>query len=362
MIAELRRQGDNLRLFFPFAAPTPAAVFQRADTLWLVFDTKAVLDVGVLGNDQSKTIRSAAVSREDDAQVVRLKLERPRLTSVEPQDFGWLITVGEAMAGATKPLIVARNIVSPGRTSITIPFDEPQKAHWLSDADGGDKLLVVTGLGPTRGLIKSHDFVDSPCACVVPGHRRAAHCRRSQGGACGRQVILMRPGGLTLSDAAVPQEQQKAARALTFDTGRWSLDRDADYTQRQFDLVRAAAEAPPTGRTASRLELSRFYLRGRCTPRPRPCSTRRSPTSVRPLTIRRRSCSAPSPTSCSAASSRAEGPRQSRRRQSERRAAVARAGARRLGKWPEARDAFRGIEGALGARCHRYASNCRGWR
>ena len=129
MIAELRRQGDNLRLFFPFAAPTPAAVFQRADTLWLVFDTKAVLDVGVLGNDQSKTIRSAAVAREDDAQVVRLKLERPRLTSVEPQDSGWLITIGEAMAGATKPLIVARNIVGPGRTSITIPFDEPQQAR-----------------------------------------------------------------------------------------------------------------------------------------------------------------------------------------------------------------------------------------
>ncbi len=39
------------------------------------------------------------------------------------------------------------------------------------------------------------------------------------------------------------------------------LDRDADYArQRQFDLVRAAAEAPPTGRTASRLELSRFYF------------------------------------------------------------------------------------------------------
>ncbi|MEA2980302.1 MAG: hypothetical protein QOF09_2125, partial [Alphaproteobacteria bacterium] len=65
--AELRRQGDNLRLLFPFAAPTPAAVFQRADTLWLVFDTKAALDVAVLGNDQSKTIRSATVAREDDA-------------------------------------------------------------------------------------------------------------------------------------------------------------------------------------------------------------------------------------------------------------------------------------------------------
>src|SRR4029079_6407757 len=98
VIAELRRQGDNLRLFFPFAAPTPAAVFQRADTLWLVFDTKAVLDVGVLSNDQSKTIRSAAVAREDDAQVVRLKLERPRLVSGEPQESGALVPVARGTA------------------------------------------------------------------------------------------------------------------------------------------------------------------------------------------------------------------------------------------------------------------------
>ena len=56
---------------------------------------------------------------------MRIKLERPRLVSVEPEDIGWLVTIGDAMPGAAKPLIVARNIVGPGRTSITIPFDEP---------------------------------------------------------------------------------------------------------------------------------------------------------------------------------------------------------------------------------------------
>jgi hypothetical protein len=53
------------------------------------------------------------------------------------EGFGWLIAIGDAMAGGTG---LARNIVGPGRTSITIPFDEPQKAHWLDDADVGDKL------------------------------------------------------------------------------------------------------------------------------------------------------------------------------------------------------------------------------
>ena len=39
VVAELRRQGDNIRVLFPFGTPTPAAMFQRAQTLWLVFDT-----------------------------------------------------------------------------------------------------------------------------------------------------------------------------------------------------------------------------------------------------------------------------------------------------------------------------------
>ena len=65
--AEMRRQGDSLRLYFPFAAATPAAVFQRADTLWLVFDTKVAIDIGLFSNDQSKTIHSAALTRDDDA-------------------------------------------------------------------------------------------------------------------------------------------------------------------------------------------------------------------------------------------------------------------------------------------------------
>jgi tetratricopeptide (TPR) repeat protein len=256
VMVELRRHGDNLRIAFPFAAPTPAAVFQRGDALWLVFDTKAPVDIGVLNNDQSKTIRSAAISQEDDVQVVRLKLERPRLTSVEPQDNGWLVTVGETMAGATKPLFVVRNIVAPGRTSITIPFDQPQKAHWLTDTDAGDRLLVVTGLGPTRGVIKIQDFVDLRVLASAQGIAVQPNADDVKADLAADKVLLARPGGLTLSDVAISEPKP---RAMTFDTQAWNRDRQAE-TKRQFDLLGVAADAPFTARTTSRLELARFYL------------------------------------------------------------------------------------------------------
>ena len=42
---EARRDSDALRVTFSFAAPTPAALFRRADTVWLMFDQTTPIDV-----------------------------------------------------------------------------------------------------------------------------------------------------------------------------------------------------------------------------------------------------------------------------------------------------------------------------
>jgi tetratricopeptide (TPR) repeat protein len=256
---ELRRHGDGLRLFFPFADKTPAAMFQRADALWLVFDTAAPIGIDALNNDPSQTIRSADILREGDAQVVRLRLERPRLTSVDAEEGGWSVSIGDAMQGAVKPLVIARNIVTAGRTSLSIPFERPHKVHWLADPDIGDKLLVVTGLGPSRGLIRTQDFVDLRAIASAHGIAVQPYADDINAELSVDKVLLARPGGLTLSEAD-PPKTQRAARALTFDTSMWSANRSADYIPRQFELIRAAAQSPFVQRTAHRVDLARFYL------------------------------------------------------------------------------------------------------
>lgn len=257
--AELRRQGDGLKLMFPFADKTPAAMFQRADTLWLVFDTAVPIDVDALTNDPSQTIRSAELSRDDDAQIVRLRLERPRLVSVEAEETGWSVAIGDAMQSTVKPITIARNVVTPTRTSISIPFDEPRKAHWLNDPDVGDRLLVVTGTGPARGLVRTQDFVDLRALATAHGIAVQPYADDLHAELSVDKVLLVRPMGLTLSEAEAPK-MQRTVHALTFDTAAWSADRKADYNARQFTLIREAAESPFVQRTAHRLDLARFYL------------------------------------------------------------------------------------------------------
>ena len=46
MAPRIKRSGDNVTFEFPFSAATPAAVFRRGDTLWLVFGSDDVIANG----------------------------------------------------------------------------------------------------------------------------------------------------------------------------------------------------------------------------------------------------------------------------------------------------------------------------
>jgi tetratricopeptide (TPR) repeat protein len=258
--AQLSRQGDNLRIRFPFAAPVAAAVFQRADTLWLVFDSSATLDLAALDGDSSGLIRSTSVMRTNDGQAVRLKLERPRLVGVMQDGGTWTVVVGETVTTPTRPLSVNRSIIGPTRASITIAIDDPRRLHRVVDPDVGDTLLIVTTPGPARGFLKTQEFVELRALTSAHGIAVEMLADDLNVELSVDKVVLNRPTGLTLSNAGGFMRRLDASRAVVFDTQRWDYDREANFIDRQIDLIRAAADAAPGRRAARRLDLARFYL------------------------------------------------------------------------------------------------------
>src|SRR5262249_44690732 len=155
-----RRQGDALRIVFPFAQATPAAMFRRADTVWLVFDSGAPIDITQIVAQSGRAIRHASVTRSGEGQVVQLRLDRPKLTSAGLVGTIWSVTVGDAMLEQTQALNVMRVPQSGGRSNVTVPFDQPSRLHRIADPEVGDTLLVVTALGPARGFLKPQEFVE----------------------------------------------------------------------------------------------------------------------------------------------------------------------------------------------------------
>ena len=258
--AELTRQGANLKLSFAFTTATAAAVFNRADTLWIVFDSNADIDLGALDGEASRTIRGAEFTHAPDAGIVRIKLDHPRLSTVDIDGPRWTVQIGDAAVDSTHALTMTRNLIGPNRSSVTIPFDAPHQMHRLEDPEAGDTLLVVTAFAPARGFINARDFVEFRMLASAEGVVVDPIADDVKVELAPDKIIVSRPLGLALSTSLQTLLRGSGLRPTMFDSQLWGFDQQAAFTERQSKLVAAAASAPDNKRLAPRLDLARFYV------------------------------------------------------------------------------------------------------
>jgi tetratricopeptide (TPR) repeat protein len=263
VVAIVNRNSGGLKVELPFAVPTPSAVFRRADVLWMVFDSPAKIDVTPLMADTADLVRSAEFTRGLDGEgIVRMRLARPLLASLDSDGPSWIVNIGETVMAPSKPLTVARTAPGKGRASIVIPFADPARIHRMGDPGFGDQIMVVTALGPARGFIKSQDFVELRTLASTHGVVVQPIADDIAAELSADKITIGRPGGLSISPTLLGAQQQVAPnfRGMTFDTQLWGFDRQAKFSERQAELIRLAASAPPTQRKPARFNLARFYL------------------------------------------------------------------------------------------------------
>ncbi|HVQ68426.1 MAG TPA: tetratricopeptide repeat protein, partial [Bradyrhizobium sp.] len=212
---EARRDSDGLRVTFSFAAPTPAALFRRADTVWLVFDHTKPIDIEPIRAKGGAVIGDVSLLPLEKGQAVRVRLNRPQIPSLESEGRAdgaeWTLTFADRGQATPLPLMVLRNITDPALANVTVPLANAGAMHRLVDPDAGDTLLVVTAPPPVRGLIKRQDFVELSLLESVHGvvvHPNSDDIKAEVGS---DKVMLGRPGGLTLSSADVAAERATAA-------------------------------------------------------------------------------------------------------------------------------------------------------
>ena len=261
---EARRDSDGLRVTFSFAAPTPAALFRRADTVWLVFDQAKPIDVEPIRAKGGAIIGDVSRLPLEKGQAIRIRLNRPQIPSLESEGRAngaeWTLTFADRGQASPLPLTVLRNITDPALANVTVPLANPGAMHRLVDPDAGDTLLVVTAPPPTRGLIKRQDFVELSLLESVHGvvaHPNSDDINAEVGA---DKVMLGRPGGLTLSSADVAAERATAAVRPLFDGNDWRKNREEKFFAKLDALTKAAAAAGPEQKAQARLELANFYM------------------------------------------------------------------------------------------------------
>jgi len=256
----LVRRGANLRMEFPYPAPVPAAVFRRADTIWMVFDSTLPLDVTALNADSSKTISNATTQPIPNGMIVRVRLQRPRLASAAPDGDGWAVMIGDLITEPTLPLALERNVTNPTHASAVIPFADPRQTHRLHDPVLGDDLIVVTALGPARGLLTEQNFVEFHALASVHGVAIQPLADDIEAELSPDRIVIGRPKGLILSAASTPSRDVKPVGPIVLSNEQWAHDEKAKFEPRLRDLIGTAADAPAGKRLAPRMDVARFYL------------------------------------------------------------------------------------------------------
>jgi tetratricopeptide (TPR) repeat protein len=259
-----RRSSDGLSLTFDFAAATPAALFRRADTVWLVFDSTKPIDLEPIRSKAGSIIADVNQMPLDKGQAIRIRLNRPQMPSLTGDDqasgVNWTLTFADTMQAPTQPLVAIRNIADPALANVTVPLSRPGLLHRLVDPDAGDTILVATAAPPVRGFIKRQDFVEMSLLESIHGVAVRPNSDDVTAEVASDRIILGRPGGLTLSSADVGADRAATAVRPIFEVAEWRKNQEENFITRLDALVGAVAAAEPDARTPARIDLARFYM------------------------------------------------------------------------------------------------------
>jgi tetratricopeptide (TPR) repeat protein len=261
---EARRNSDGLRLTFSFAGSAPAALFRRADVVWLLFDSAKPLDLEPIRREAGSVIGDVSALPLEKGQAIRLRLNRPQLASLTSDEKAgqqnWVVTFADTMQTSSQPLTAIRNISDPARANVTVPMAKPGLMHRLLDPDAGDALMVITAGPPGRGFMRRQDFVEFSFLESIHGVVIQPNSDDVAAEIASDKITLSQPGGLTLSSADVGAERAAKTVRPMFDVNEWHRNQSEDFIKRLDTLVTAAASAVAEQRTPARMDLARFYM------------------------------------------------------------------------------------------------------
>jgi tetratricopeptide (TPR) repeat protein len=261
----LTRAGEGIQVQVPFIGPAPAAAFLRNDVLWMVFDTRDLIEAVPVPEDLRGEVARIDVDRAAGASIVRLTLQSAQSVSFNPGEngIGWVASIGKATGRPTEPLLLKRGVADNGRTILTTRLPSLGQIFWMDDPDTGDRLGVVTANGPAHGLSKMQSFVE---LTALPTAHGLALLPRSEDVVVSvglDEVRIARDNGLTVSlgvQENAGSGAQEGAKDLLLDVEFWRQATKGNTRERASELLRAAADAPKKDKTEARLKLAQFRL------------------------------------------------------------------------------------------------------
>ena len=257
---DARLTSDDFRLTFPFPNPTPAAVFRRSDSIWVVFDTDQPIDASAIKREGAWIVADVTPTDLPKGRALRIRLNRPQLATMIGDERAWTLILADKAQSPPQQLTATRNLTDPTRASVSVSLLKPGQIHRFSDPDAGDLLLVMTAGGPARGFMKRQDFVEFSLLESIHGVVVQQKSDDLTAGISSDTLTLSRPGGLTLSTAMTSPERATSVIRPVFDITEWRAYQNAEFIPTRDKLMTAASQASGPARMPAHVDLARFYL------------------------------------------------------------------------------------------------------
>jgi len=257
--------GVSLQLTFPDEAP-PAAFFERAGRVWMVFAGRYGFDTEPLTFDRPPLdgrLTGVAPIQHEQASGLRFSLAVGQSIVARKQDTGWRVELKDSLATPVRPLRVIRQPSDTG-TQIFLPVEKSWRVLRIRDETVGDTLAVVPVADVGVGLPEGRRFaqfvlLETAQGIAVQPLSDDILVQRFNNG-----VAVVGESGLVLTDPSVdPRLQGTEASAgprRLINLDAWRLGSAAQFVQNRTEIINAISALPDNRRNTGRWDLARFYV------------------------------------------------------------------------------------------------------
>ena len=259
----------SIRLTFPWAEPTKAAIFQRDNRVWMVFDRETDFNLSDLGPVVRERLGDPEVVELDGASALRFTPPDRVLITAGERDNRWVVTLGDMIVEPTRPVGITRAWSATGEPQVIFDVESVGSIHWVRDPVIYDTIAIVTAKGPPQGLLAPRNFVEFEALSTAQGLALVSRADDLYVSETPRGVTVSRGSGLTLSAADGPNYSGSAPTASLvgdpsapgrMDFERWRYSPGKNFIERKQFHQRTVALADDADVAEARIKYAKFLL------------------------------------------------------------------------------------------------------
>lgn len=258
---DVRSSPFETRLAFDWDVTMPAAVFQRAGSLWVVFET------GVTINHPpatfSETGRLTGVERiaHPFGTILRYDLAPDQSVLAQREDTRWEIEIKETITRPRDPVMMTRQNDPIDGKRVFFALGEAGSRFVFKDTVVGDTIIAVPSTLDGKGVANAHlgagfEALQTAQGAVFAQMADGVDVRRYRNGAA-----IYSATGLPLSETGAELATASGQRAVRLiDLAGWAGDPATPEAKRNSELLYAISMAPEVNLNDRRAAYARFLV------------------------------------------------------------------------------------------------------